>query len=647
MAFIDEPASAVLAPSVSAKSSLTFSMAGSVVLAFSATADLVKPPFVEDARALSSTRVRIEFEEPVDNNAALLDKSNYQINKLAAGAIAVSIVSVEEPAGEASLFVDLNVTEMTNGGSYEAVVNPGTPSNPVTGDSVPVPNIPEPFIGVGVLPKLNLVIASSATTAEVRFSENMKSTGAIGVVGSYSFDNGLVVEDVLDVVGNVVQLQTSEQDPALLYQLTVNGVFSDGANNPLTVPVVSPMLGFQDIESFSQDRIQQIYKFLHQNLRDEDQERGQEFLKRYLDGPQAVWDANTQIVLSIPELWDVTKIPDAFLQFLKNIVGWTIQLDSITDALDAATLRRLIANSVAFWKGRGTETNTEDILSLVTASRARVLNWFFYRFIVGESAVGYETTAGDLWTIPFLDLEEGEVITGDEQRYDIRIVDDGALNRQLVVDLAILTRPIGERVGIFYLALMDLFDVVGDNSQWDSNLAVTGSVGRVETPDATPVESVITLDRALEWSSYTTTIRWRVFQSGTPVWAFRFYRAGPQDFYLVRFTPNSYEIAKVVAGVETSIDSGPSPIEFIDGVFYTAQIDVNLNADGVTNAITLSIDANTLAVVFDADQGVGTFSVVAENEVAVEMDNVEVFFTPLQSSFIDVGNVVTHKNFDL
>ena len=651
MAFIDEPATITISPAVPARGSLVFSEPAALSVAFAVSGDIFQPTVTEEARALNSTRVRIVFSAGMDNNSQLRDRANYAIQRVGISPVAVNVLEVVVPNVPSPAFVDLVVSEMTNGGSYQAVVNPGSPANPATSQGIPIPADPQSFTGIGIVPTLALAIATSETQAEVRFSENMKNTGAIALPGTYSFDNGLTVLSVLSVSGNVVTLLTSEQDPDLLYTLTVDGVLSDGANNPLAVPTATPMIGFQPGEPSDPARIQRIYNFIIQTIRDEDQTKGDQLLERYLEGPQNSWEIITSIILSIPTLWDVTKIPDAFLPFMKNIVGWTVQLDSITDALDSPTLRRLVANSVAFWKRRGTETSTDNILTLVTGARVKVLNWFDFRFVVGEAQIGLEGEPNESWTIPF--LADG-ASPGDEYLYVIRIVDDETLNRQLVTDLAILTRPLGERVEIDYLALLDQFNVDSDNSQWDANLIVADGVGTLSNSGGGTTATVMTLARALVWSSYTTVVRARQRPLNAATESsvdYIVYRAGADDSYGVRITiqddgsGGTYAMFKEVASVETILASGALPVPAYTDVFLALQIDAVPN--GNNTEVSLSVDGVFVDSFIDGDQAQGTIAVEARTDSEVDLDTIEVFFNPLQRSFIDIGDVVTNFNFDL
>lgn len=238
----------------------------------------------------------------------------------------------------------------------------------------------------------------------------------------------------------------------------------DRALNPLALPASIQMLGFT--EGVPEDEVLRlrIYLFLIEIIRQMDADEGQLFLKRYLEGPQQIWGQTQQRIFQIKDLWNVTEIADEHLQYLKNIVGWTPRYDPITSKLDFDGLRRLIKDAIPFWKTRGTETNIEGILTQVLGARLRVANWFDYRWILDETGMGHDVDGADPWIIS----------TDNTQEYNVRIVDDGTLDRDLAVELLKLTRPTGERVDVTWLSFLDQFFVDNDLAQWTGDSIPSG-----------------------------------------------------------------------------------------------------------------------------------------------------------------------------
>lgn len=292
-------------------------------------------------------------------------------------------------------------------------------------------------------------------------------------------------------------------------------VIQDLAGNPL-VTQTSPMVGFVPAAAPPSPLNLEMYQFIIEVIRQEDQQKGGKFLQRFVQGPQEVWKTITAKALDIKTLWNITKVDARFLPFLKHIVGWTDELDSVTRDLDSLTLRRLISASVPFWKRRGPEDVLENILFLLTEARTRVLTWFDIRWITDDNAYLGEVwqEGSDIWTASEADAYE----------YNIRIVDNGSLNRQLVQDIARLTRPVGETVVISYLMFLDLFIQPEDNTQWADELNPLGNNGGASVSvvaDNTMTldnggqleESYVHLDNfgvnANEWVSYVYLVRVR------------------------------------------------------------------------------------------------------------------------------------------
>ena len=600
--------------------------------------DLVQPVFIDDVRALSSERIRIDFTGSVLKNTALSDTSNYTITA-GLGDVVPFISAVDVPDLASPNFVELITSEMTDGAAYSLAVNVGSPSSPVLGgNGIAVATDPGAYTGVGVAPEVALVLAKSANSVEVQFTELIQPTAVAGTPGFYTFDLGLSVLAVLDIVGNKVTLETSDQTEGELYTLTLNptpGDILDHANNAMAKPATGPMLGFTVGLPEDLPLKLSMYRFLLQTIRDEDQNHGDRFVERYLEGPQAIWRVINDTILAIPSLWSVTDCPAGALQYLEDIVGWGGRYGIITDALDSDVLRRLIAASVPFWKERGPEDTIEDILRLTTGARVRIVNWFGYRWVVGETQMSEEWEGTDPWAI-------GGPGTGDEYTYNIRIVDDGSLDRELVRNLAKVTRPVGERVDISYLRFVDFFTADGDKTQWTDvdgvSVVETGLLRLVNT--AAAERSVVTVDEAFDWTNYVVSYRAR----GPAETGYVFYHTGDDDYYEVRLTPatNLIALRSIVAGTPTTLatfDLGTIGEEIVPDVLYTVRVEVV--PEGASNRIRVFLDAaGPFINALDSDHAEGTIGVLHLTAGTIEVDGIEMFLNPMEADFIDINTQV-------
>lgn len=392
-----------------------------------------------------------------------------------------------------------------------------------------------------------------------------------------------------------------------------------------------PMIGFVSAGEGPNALALRIYPFLIEVIREADQNEGNQFVERFLNGPQLMWDSLDARVKQLPSLWSVTDIEDRFLPFLKWIVGWTSELNHITDDLDDITLRRLIAASVPFWKIRGTEDSMVDILRLTTAARLRVWNWFDLRWILGETGMGEDHMGYDPWVLSLPGPPNY-----DEYRMNVRIVDNGSLNRRLVRNLVKLTRPASERVTISYIAFLDQFSTDDDDSQWDNNaLGITvvddGFMRLSNQQDA--VSNVAGSD---DWQNYTWTARVR---GNGFVQA---YRTASTDYYFVEFdvAGNAMSIGYVLAGVPTVLATVNMEVTFdsilYPDLFYAVRMEV-MPESGQTR-IRVFWEANPVFNVLDPTHAQGAIGFASLTGEDFDIADVEVFFNPLEEDVIDINS---------
>lgn len=851
MAFVDGSTVGLTYVIGSGQGSLLATSATDGLLYVIGTANLLEPAFITEANAISSTQIRVEFSQSVDRTVAIELASNWRVNRLGSGIALVTVASVIIAEGLSITSIDLVTSEMTQGGNYSVQ----TISQAVTANGIPLAQDAKTFTGIGEAPEILVVVAASATSAQVRFTEAIRNSADVTNPTTYTFDNGLTVEEVLAISGNIVTLKTSEQDPEILYTLTVDGLINDNAMNPLVVPADSPMLGFRTPAEAVQALQLEMYRFLPANLREIDRTKGREFIKRFLDGPQAVWRVINDNIIALLDLWNIAKIRDEHVYLLQDILGWVQRYAAIPNALEPATKRRLLAASAAFWKGRGPEDAIENVIRLTTGARARVLNYFDFRWVVGETHFGEEHDGEDPWLIanspqsneaiqlastvryagdattlqsqslamgeadvllvftvskghrpvsfleptPFSTLRHGTVdlnplgfiehesllieawwlrgrksitanlewqfvndvappdsawaviaqtvidvakffpssgqingvgttvneglesneqmrfisvagarfplsvatpgesllvnsivnnlstrvstsagsagatgmgfsqgtsgvigmlsvgllgkvsgiISGGEQEYQIRVVDDGTLDRELVRNLAKITRPTNERVDIFYVGFLDQFTTDNDKSQWEDEEGVSEVVdGTMVLPADVALESTfVNLDGSLVWSQYSVT--WKA--AGDTSFDLIFYRASETDHYFVRIITaatsssgrGTVELWARNANVDSLIDSEDMPEGFMfsDEVYHSVRVEIV--RVGLTNSIKVLVDAEVILTATDATHTAGSIGIRrddAESSGPLTVDDVELFFLPASVDHIDINS---------
>lgn len=416
----------------------------------------------------------------------------------------------------------------------------------------------------------------------------------------------------------------------------------DLAHNPLTSGETAQMLGWiepLEVPTEQEHLGLRIYPFLLGGIKEEDK-HNHFFFKRYLEGPEAMWAAIQAKIFAIKDLWSIVSVDNAYLPYVKRIVGWTKETDSITESLDNNTLRRLIATSVALWKKRGPEDALDDILLLTTNARLKLYNWFDYRWITAETEILEDRKGYDSWMI-------GSPGSSEYAEYTsvIRIVDDGTLDTDLVVNIVKLMRACSERWEIYYIKFLDLFISDADNSQWtyfNNTLTVSDGTAKFETSGNREI-AVVTTDE--DYSNYVVYSRIRGSSlTFNGMFGVVFYCDGTEDnFYAASINTNLnlIQIHKVVNGAKYVITSFDYSIygTLTDDEWYGLRIQISPETIGSSiNRIKVYLDSNEILNFTDSTFSNGTFGFWHETTATIEVDEVEMFTLPLNSDTVDVNS---------
>ena len=193
-----------------------------------ATQSLIRTVSIKNIRALTSTKVRIDFTASVVIDEELIDVNNYTFSTVSASAVDVIPQSINLPPGQLyPSFVEVIVTEHTNSAIYSVQL-----SNNISGRNGEVSGgLSQQYSGIGDAPTILLVLATDETHANVYFSENIVNNSAANNSLNYVWDGGLQTLSVDGVSGNIVTLKTSIQTPDFLYHLTLKGLLSISLND--------------------------------------------------------------------------------------------------------------------------------------------------------------------------------------------------------------------------------------------------------------------------------------------------------------------------------------------------------------------------------------------------------------------------------
>lgn len=413
----------------------------------------------------------------------------------------------------------------------------------------------------------------------------------------------------------------------------------DLAFNRLQVGAEGSMLGYVEPAAPEELLPLDMYRFLLEPIRQEDAKReGAFFVKRFLEGPQELWLQIQEKIFSIRDLWSITDCPDEYLTYLKNIVGWTSELDVITDRLSAKSLRRLIAASIPLWKSRGSEDTLSDVLKLVTGAQSRIYSWFDYRWIADETETGEEHEGRDPWII-----ELPGPPTLNEYYSTMRIVDDGNLDRELVREIIKFMRASGERVEVAYVDFMERFTIEDDLTQWStlegtSYLEVEEGVGKLW--DSSQRQSIVVSDGAFpnssQWDEYVGY--WRIKGKDGGEFGVLFYVQDDSNYYMVALdvATNAVVLSKKVAGAYTPIASYTPTTPLYADVWYGVRI--HTNDEGSDTRIKIYVDSNEVIDVADSTYNDGSLGVYHISGYTVTLDEVEMFQLPLDTEVVDINS---------
>lgn len=414
---------------------------------------------------------------------------------------------------------------------------------------------------------------------------------------------------------------------------------SDSAGNPLLAGpgATGPMLGFIAPTPADAVLALKMYDFLIRPIRTADRTRGRLFVQRYLEGPQAVWETVQTDIFRLLDLWDVVRIPDALLQFLKNIVGWTPDLERpITDRLSDADLRRLISVSVALWKIRGLEGAYSSAILALVLTRVRIWNWDDLNWILDVTVLGEDHQGRD----PFL------LSSVAEYQSDIRIV-DGALelDRTLILNMLKLFRVSGETLNVYWIDFLDQFLVDGDDSQWAGSVDPVPVADRLLalTDDTGAEDAHVIVDDSLTWTRYVAY--WRLKGGGDASgerFGAMFYWQDDDNYYRLDFDPvddTIYLVERKATAEATlaSFDLTTVGLQVHEGVFYGVRIHVETVPGGTR--IRVYLDAVERIDFTDGTAPLtrGSAGVVHTTGSTVELYELELYQLPLASNTITIN----------
>lgn len=453
---------------------------------------------------------------------------------------------------------------------------------------------------------------------------NQTDTSALININFGSFEPGLYYLFV-----TTGQNQTSSGIQIELYQ----EIYDLAKNTLSSIYNTGQMLGYSEPSPTAEVLSLDMYRFLLEPIRQADKTReGALFVKRLLEGPQTIWRQTFEKIFQLKDLQSKTNCPDEYLKYLKNHVGWSDNLNDITNNLSYKKLRTLISESPNIWSNRGREETIINTISLVTGAKCMIYNWFDYRWITGETVFGEQHEGNDPWIIEYPGAPEY-----DEYRSVIRVVDNGDIDRDLLIETVKLMRAVSERLEITYVQFFDNFDTAGDDSQWlldQGSGDIVVDNGYATLDDSTAQYAIVDNAYSYDWSRY-------VFYnnlSGDDIFGSVFYYIDSDNYYQFKLTANStaYELSKVVSGTPSVISSGNLTWTTIEDTYYGIRI--HIDDETSTNRIKVYIDGTEIINTTDNSLSKGTIGFFSGLNSTAKLTKSELFVLPLETDLVDINS---------
>jgi hypothetical protein len=309
-----------------------------------------------------------------------------------------------------------------------------------------------------------------------------------------------------------------------------------------------------------------LYRSLIRPIREADQKDGQEFLKRFYIGIQAQHNTIANLIASAWDNQDATTCPADLLIYLKDIVGWDAKYDYITDGLTTSDLRKLIRVGIPFWKRRFSAKGLTDIIRFITGRSAIYYDWFYWRAILGETFLSEEQLGYDFWLIG------GDHSYQDEHFSQLRLMDDGTLDRQMVLDLAALQRPASERLEVALVDFLDQFDLARD--KW---VTLSGTAASITTDKTLDIPAG-TMEQAsvVDHSDTVFLHRFKLDVGAILVTHFYVEDWAGGDYYRAEVSKDFFRLTRWNGGSPVVIAAPTLTFPIIEGLWYKLRASVVL-----------------------------------------------------------------------
>lgn len=374
-----------------------------------------------------------------------------------------------------------------------------------------------------------------------------------------------------------------------------------------------------------------MFNFLIRAMREQDKQIGNNFLKTLYAGLQVQWQGLNDAIELLEDMYDPYLCPDSAIDAVMWNVGITKDLDNITASLSSENKRKLFQFAVALWKMKGTEEAIALAIYALTGRPPWILNWHRARFVLDMAGLWEIWEGADCW------VQGGISSDLDEFWSNVRVMDDGTLDHDLVENVIGLLRPSNERYLVSYVDFLDRFQLGRD--LW---LSIAG------TPSTTadrefliPADSAerIDLPQAAAWTDYVSTTK--VMAKDASDWfEIRFYWQDALNYYFCALDYANHQVitGSVVAGVRVNLVTTATPW-LVANYWYSVRVDVQPTVGGTR--IRTFLDGDDMANVIDANFALGNIVLATDdpgggpNVGNIHVDNLELFQRPLATGTVE------------
>jgi hypothetical protein len=294
--------------------------------------------------------------------------------------------------------------------------------------------------------------------------------------------------------------------------------------------------------------------------------------------------------------WDDVG-PTPILNFdISSLLGLT---EAVPHAVRVKyTLKNVVRTVYSYWDGSKNRCNVTDAFGLDVPILTNSLNDF---------RVGVDP---------------------DEFVSDLKVVDDGELDRDMIVNLTKVLRPANERVYVRYLAFQDKFRRAGNWVQVAGSVTENFSSGELTVNAASVIRTDMNLDTT--WKNITARAQAKMKNVPGDWWEMRFNYTDELNFYSVGMNPADIErsvfLDRVVAGARTNLDDYNFTLNFLPNVYYNLMVQTEWNS--TTTLIKVFLDGNFLFEFSDATFEDGRVAIASNGTQETTLSLVEVSVCP-------------------